>query len=79
MLEPAPDPDLYSVMSPPDRGTPSNPEPESGPTAFPLFSEAPFLVWCHQHRKSRRLGHIHSTCQPPIRLWDETDDPNHKS
>lgn len=77
MLEP--DPDLHRVMSPVDRGTHPALGPESGPTGFPLFSEAPFLAWYHQHRKFRRLGHIHPTCQPSIRLWDEADDSSHKS
>lgn len=77
MLEP--DPDLFRVMAPVDSGRSTTVEPESGPTGFPLFSAAPFLVWYHQHRKSRRLGHIHPTCLPPIRLWDEADDPDRKS
>jgi hypothetical protein len=76
MLEP--DPDLFRVMSPVDSGNRPPFGPEPGQTGFPLFSEAPFVVWYHQHRKSRRQGHIHPTCQPPIRLWDEADDPNHK-
>lgn len=73
------DPDLFRVMSPVDRANAPPPGPDTGPTSFPLFSEAPFLAWYHQHRKSRRQGHIHSTCLPRIRLWDEVDDPDHTS
>lgn len=77
MLEP--DPDLFRVMAPVDRGQSAAIGPESGQTGFPLFSGAPFIVWYHQHRKSRRQGHIHPTCLPLIRLWDEADDHDQKS
>lgn len=76
MLEPSPD--LYRVLSPPGSRTHPTSGPESGPTCFPLFSDAPFLVWYHQHRKSLRLGQIHPSCLPPIRLWDEAEDSDHR-
>lgn len=74
------EPDLLRPMSPVDSG--NRPPPfglEPTPSGFPLFSEAPFVVWYHQHRKLRRQGHIHPTCQPPIRLWDEADEPSSQS
>ncbi|SDS39340.1 hypothetical protein [Pseudomonas oryzae] len=78
MLEP--DPDLFRVMAPVDSGRSSTAHgPETGQTGFPLFSDAPFVVWYHQHRKSRSQGHIHPTCLPPIRLWDEAEDHDRKS
>lgn len=81
MLEP--DPDLFRVRATVKRGhdTDCSPvlEPEPGQTGFPLFSEAPFITWCHQNRKLRRQGRIHPTCLPLIRLWDEVDDPEQKS
>ena len=49
-------------------------EPSDAPGGFPLFSEAPFLAWYHQHRKARCARRIHPSCLPAIRLWDETDD-----
>ena len=71
-----PDPAPFGAAPGNGSGTEPPPpvEPASGPTSFPLFSEAPFLTWYHQHRKSRYAHRIHSSCLPPIRLWDETDD-----
>lgn len=46
---------------------------ETGATAFPLFSDTPFMSWHLQHRKLREREHVHPSCKPVIKLWDEAN------
>ena len=47
--------------------------PESDALPFPLFSDTPFMNWNLLHRKYRLLDHLHPSCQPLIKLWDEAN------
>lgn len=52
--------------------TPS--DQDTGPTAFPMFADPPFITWQILHRKHVVFQRIHPSVQPLILLWDEVDD-----
>jgi len=57
-----------------DEYDPTPPDQDTGPTAFPVFADRPFITWQILHRKHDVFQRVHPSVQPLILLWDEVDD-----
>ena len=65
-------------QAPPDKRKddydPAPSDQDTGPTAFPVFADPPFITWQILHRKHDVFQQVHPSVQPLILLWDEVDD-----